>query len=85
MRKRTKQKRNLDLTKSVSRPRMPLGVFVRMFLIGSVAIGASAYATYRHYFLKRPSMLMAVPPATSAAPGPAASDLLPVPELIPVE
>lgn len=84
MRRRPKKRKNLDLTKPVERPRMPLGVIFRVFLIGSVAIGASGYAIYRHYYVPRPSMLMAVPPATSPAPDPASSDLVPVPELVPV-
>ena len=78
-----KERKNLDLTKPVERPRMPLGVIFRVFLVGSIAIGASSYAIYRHYYVPRPSMLMAVPPAP--APEPAASDLVPVPELIPTD
>jgi hypothetical protein len=80
--KKSKRKKNLDLTKPVEHPRMPLGVMLRMFLIGSLAVGASGYGIYRHYYVPRPSMLMPVPPAPSADPLP--PDLLPVPELVPV-
>ena len=79
MQKRTKKKR-VDLAKPVERPRMPLGVLLRMFLLGSVAIGASGYAIYRHYFVPRPSMLAPVP---VAPPEPASSEL-PAPEVVPV-
>ena len=61
---------------------MPFGVMLRVFLIGSIAVGASIYALYRHYYVPRPSMLVPVPPA--APPDPAASDLVPVPELVPL-
>lgn len=74
----------LDLTKPVERPRMPFTVLARMFLIGSVAIVASGYAIYRHYCIARPSMLMAVPSATAPAPEPSSSELMPVPELVPL-
>ena len=77
--KRSKKKRNIDLAKPVERPRMPFGVLLRMFLLGSVAIGASGYAIYRHYFVPRPSMLAPVP-----APDPATPELVPVPEVIAV-
>lgn len=85
MLKKSKKRKNLDLTKPVERPRMPVSVFARMFLLGSVAIFASGYAIYRHYWVARPSMLMRVSPA-DAAPvlEPAGADLLPVPELVPV-
>ena len=82
MQKRNKKKRGVDLAKPVERPRMPLGVLLRMFLLGSVAFGASGYAIYRHYFVPRPSMLAPVP-VTGAAPEPASSEL-PAPELVPV-
>lgn len=82
--KKAKRRKNLDLTKPVERPRMPISVFARMFLLGSVAIFASGYAIYRHYWVARPSMLMPVPAEAAPAPDPAGSDLLPVPELVPV-
>jgi hypothetical protein len=83
VKKRIKKRKNLDLTKPVERPRMPLSVIFRVFLIGSIAVGASGYAIYRYYWVPRPSMLMPVPPAT-AEPDPASSDLVPVPELVPL-
>lgn len=60
---------------------MPFSVLLRIFLLGSVAVGASGYALYRHYGVPRPSMLAPVPTPT---PDPASSDLVPVPELVPV-
>lgn len=63
---------------------MPFGVIFRVFLIGSVAVGASIYALYRHYYVPRPSMLMPVPPGGAPAPDPASSDLVPVPEIVPL-
>jgi hypothetical protein len=60
---------------------MPVAVIVRVFLVGSIAIVASSYAIYRHYFVPRPSMLMARPPDT--APDPVSSDLVPAPEIVP--
>ena len=73
MQKRTKKRTHLDLTKPVERPRMPLGVMLRMFLLGSVSVIAASYALYRHYFVPRPSML-----------APAAPELLPAPPIVPV-
>jgi hypothetical protein len=83
--KKTKKRlKKLDLTKPVERPRMPISVMARTFLLGSVAIAASGYAIYRHYYVERPSMLMPVPPAVAPAPDPASSGLLPAPDLVPV-
>ena len=80
MQKRSKKKkRGLDLAKPVEQPRMPFGVLLRMFLLGSVAVVASGYAIYRHYFVPRPSMLAPAPVAE-----PASSDLVPAPEIVPV-
>ncbi|CAN5850751.1 hypothetical protein BH11MYX4_BH11MYX4_60600 [soil metagenome] len=80
MQKRSKKKkRGLDLAKPVERPRMPFGVLLRMFLLGSVAVVASGYAIYRHYFVPRPSMLAPAPAAESAS-----SDFVPSPEIVPV-
>lgn len=76
VKKRPKKRKNLDLTKPVERPRMPFGVLFRIFVIGSIAVGASGYALYRHYFVTRPSMLQPAPPA----PPPTE---LPAPELVP--
>lgn len=80
---RSKTKR-LDITKPVERPRMPFAILLRMFVVGSVAVIASGYGIYRHYYIPRPSMLMPVPSATTPAPEPSSSELIPVPELVPV-
>jgi hypothetical protein len=74
-----KRRTKLDLTKPIERPRMPLMVLLRAFVLGSVAVTASIYAIWRHYSVPRPSMRMAIPAAE-----PAASDLVPVPELLEV-
>jgi RsiW-degrading membrane proteinase PrsW (M82 family) len=52
---------------------VPVAVLVRMFLVGSIAVGASVWAIHRYYFVPRPSMLAPVPAATE----------LPAPELEP--
>lgn len=83
--KRTsKNSTRLDLTKPVERPRMPLTVILRVFVLGSVAIAASGYAIYRHYWVARPSMLIGAPPEAPSLPEPGSSDLMPAPELVPV-
>jgi hypothetical protein len=66
--------RKLDVSKPAPHPRMPVALMLRMFLVGSVAVGAAGYAIYRHYYVARPSMLMPVPPSTE----------LPAPELTPL-
>lgn len=66
--KRSKRKTSrVDLGKPVEHPRIPYGVLFRMFVLGSVAIVASTYAIYRHYYVMRPSMLMPRPIATATA------------------
>ena len=65
--------KKIDLSKPVEHPRMPFAVLARMFLIGSISVGAAGYAIYRHYYVARPSMLMPVPSSTE----------LPAPELLP--
>lgn len=80
MRRKQKKSKGLDLTKPVEHPRMPFGVLFRAFLVGSVAVVASSYAIYRHYYVARPSMLEPVP---SAAPS-SSPDFLPVPEIVEV-
>lgn len=59
---------------------MPIGVLFRAFLVGSVAVVASIYAIYRHYYVARPSMLEAVPSAAPSQP----PDFVPVPEIVEV-
>jgi hypothetical protein len=56
---------------------------VRVFIVGSISVCASAYGIYRHYSVPRPSMLMPVP-ASSATTETLPPDLVPVPELVPV-
>lgn len=80
----SKKGTSVERTKAVERPRMPLALALRIFLVGSVAVGASGYALYRHYYIPRPSMLVPAAPVGSGAPEPASSDLLPAPELVPL-
>jgi hypothetical protein len=83
--RRTKR---VDLAKPVEHPRIPYGVLFRMFVLGSVAIGASTYAIYRHYYVTRPSMLMPRPTATATATADDVESLPPgfvaVPDLVPL-
>jgi hypothetical protein len=53
---------------------MPPTLFVRIFVMGGVAIFACGYALYRHYFVPKPSMFEPVPN----------SDLIWAPDLVPV-
>ena len=53
---------------------MPVSVFVRIFLVGSVAIFASAYAIWRHLTVPLPSMLVPVP-----------TEVVPAPEIVPLD
>lgn len=55
------------------RPSVPLALYLRMFVIGTVAIGAAGYGVYRYYF---------VPRASTLAPGPSSTEI-PAPELEP--
>ncbi|MCL2777050.1 MAG: hypothetical protein FWD73_03525 [Polyangiaceae bacterium] len=55
-------------------PRIPFAALFRMFVIGSVAIAAAAYAIWRHY---------TVPLAPMLGPAPSATEI-PAPELEPV-
>ncbi len=48
-----------------TRPRIPVSVLIRMFVIGSVAVIASIWAIWRHY--TAPHIPMVVPtPSTTA-------------------
>ncbi len=49
----------------VSRPKTPVGVLFRMFVLGSVAVIASAWAIWHHYTAPHVSMLREVPAASS--------------------
>lgn len=57
---------------------IPFAMLFRMFVIGAVAVVASAYAIYRYYTVPRPPMFVPVTPSPSAAP---AATELPAPEL----
>lgn len=78
-----KKTHNIALTKPVERPRMPLTLMLRMFLLGSVAVVASGYAVYRYYFVPRTPMMQPATP-DAATPEPSSSEWLPAPELVPV-
>lgn len=87
--KRSKRKTSrVDLGKPVEHPRIPYGVLFRMFVLGSVAIVASTYAIYRHYYVMRPSMLMPRPTATATTTADDVESLPPgfvaVPDLVPL-
>jgi hypothetical protein len=57
----------------LERPTIPAALAIRMFVVGALAILASAWAIHRHYFVARPPM---VAPATSVIE-------IPAPELEP--
>lgn len=67
------RKKHVDVKKPVERPKVPAALFFRMFVVGSLAVVAAAYAIYRYYFVPRAPMLVPAPPATE----------LPAPELEP--
>ncbi|MFO0738680.1 MAG: hypothetical protein U0270_22475 [Labilithrix sp.] len=46
------------------RPTIPVGILLRMFLIGSVAVVASLYAVWRYYTTPYQKMLVPKPPAS---------------------
>jgi hypothetical protein len=68
---RTKKTRTAPPGK-LERPTIPLGLAIRMFVVGAFAVAASAWAIQRHYARERP-------PLVSPAPPP---DEIPAPELI---
>lgn len=74
--------RSIDRKRPVERPRMPFFVMVRTFLLGSVAIVASAYAIRRHYFIVRPSSL--APASSVEFLEPNSRDFVTAPELLPL-
>ncbi len=47
-----------------TRPKIPLAMSIRMFLVGSIAVAASVWAIWRHYTVARPSMLAPTPSAS---------------------
>lgn len=44
------------------RPRIPLAALLRMFLVGSIAVVACAWAIWRYYDAPRAPMLVPAPP-----------------------
>lgn len=55
------------------RPRIPVALLFRMFVIGTVAVAAASYGIYRYYFVPRAPMLVPAPSSTE----------IPAPELSP--
>jgi hypothetical protein len=49
---------------AVRTPKVPVRVLFRMFVLGSVAVIASAWAIWRHYSVPRVPMLQPVPTAS---------------------
>jgi hypothetical protein len=47
------------------RPTIPLALLVRMFVVGSIAVGASVWAIWRHYTVPRMPMVVPVPSASA--------------------
>jgi len=47
--------------------RYPIAVLIRMFLLGSVAVIAAAWAIWRHYTIPPAPMLVPVAPAPPAS------------------
>lgn len=45
-------------------PRIPLAAAIRMFVIGTLAVFAAAWALFRHYSVPRMPMLVPAPSAT---------------------
>jgi len=48
-----------------ARPRIPVALAIRMFLLGGVAVLACVWAVWRHYMVARPQLLVPVPPPAS--------------------
>ena len=47
-----------------ARVRIPVALLIRMFVIGSVAVGASIWALWRHYTVTPMPMLVPTPSAS---------------------
>jgi hypothetical protein len=60
------------------RPSVPFNMAIRMFLIGSIAVGGCVWALWRHYSLPRAPMLVPMPSASASASAPFAPDEVPV-------
>lgn len=48
-----------------TRPRIPVMILFRMFVIGSVAIVACIWAIWRHYMVPRVPLVVPAPPAAT--------------------
>lgn len=60
-----KKKKRLDgPPRAPVKPKIPISALIRMFLIGSVAVAACAWAIWRHYSVPRMPMVVPVPSAT---------------------
>lgn len=53
------------------RPKIPLAMLIRMFLIGSIAVVASVWAIWRHYTVPRAPLLVPTPSASEIEVEPA--------------
>lgn len=65
-------KKKQGAPKAVEKPRVPFALLFRMFVIGTLAVGASGYAVYRYFTMRTP----VTRPAEGEIPAP---DLEPVP------
>ncbi len=80
-------KRDRGVTaKRVAVPRIPLGLAIRMFVLGAMAVAAAGWAIYRHYTLVPAPMFRPVAATMFAPPaygGSATADAneIPAPEL----
>jgi hypothetical protein len=62
---RKKKKRRLDgPPPQPVVPKVPFSVVLRMFVVGTVAVAAAAWAIWRHYSVPRMPMLVPAPSAT---------------------
>jgi hypothetical protein len=51
-------------------PRVPFGMAIRMFLVGSIAVVAAVYAIWRHYSVPLRPMVVPAAPSASEVPAP---------------
>lgn len=61
-----KKKPNVTSRPTPQRLKVPVVLFVRVFLLGSVAVVACAYAIYRYYTVPYVPMLVPVPSASAS-------------------
>lgn len=69
------KKRNQGPAPRLKKPRIPVLLLVRMFLVGSVAVAAACWGIWRYYFVPRTPLLVPAP-STTELPAP---DLEPLP------